>query len=380
MIQETLSRYIEASAQAETIQKKLRTVSKKLRQIEGLHAPADRSLTAEEQHKLEQEGKLRSQFAELQAQLAELSPTEVQAQPEAEETLSHYLSHEDTQPELMCRICFCEDSRDKLIAPCACKGSIELVHADCLREWITRTINSESRSVCSQCKQPYMVRRGVRAKRRLLLRQALTVVAFFALSLFAAAFLPWYARCCMGSKWQTWRKDRLFMIPPGLIDEIEQLNWHWDTQLDYHCERNGPWHTTAALVYGSVKISGLGLNVCTGNMLLAWLRDGELAPPVVFLGRKLDRFGFDVGAYASFINGAITVAWYGCVSPYFWGYMPNETTNLAIWLLVEVVGAICVIERLAQGLEDVELWLMERSGGLPAADLLICDIKRGSYH
>jgi len=51
----------------------------------------------------------------------------------------------------MCRICLMEedDDDDPLIAPCACKGTIEYIHLGCLRHWIRDRLNWSNASVGS---------------------------------------------------------------------------------------------------------------------------------------------------------------------------------------------------------------------------------------
>ncbi len=38
--------------------------------------------------------------------------------------------------KLECRYCLCEESKEKLIQPCNCEGSLKYVHNSCLGEWI----------------------------------------------------------------------------------------------------------------------------------------------------------------------------------------------------------------------------------------------------
>lgn len=75
------------------------------------------------------------------------------------------LSDLDKMKSTMCRICLLEGSAedDPLIAPCACKGSIEYVHLGCLRHWIRGRLNLSDSSTsffyrplpCELCKQVY---------------------------------------------------------------------------------------------------------------------------------------------------------------------------------------------------------------------------------
>ena len=54
-----------------------------------------------------------------------------------------------------CRICFEEDYRFNLLKPCACSGTLEYVHRNCLIRWLQHknTLNPYSGSECEICKQ-----------------------------------------------------------------------------------------------------------------------------------------------------------------------------------------------------------------------------------
>ena len=278
----------------------------------------------------------------------------------------------------MCRICFGEGASEEFIAPCACRGSMQFVHADCLREWINRTQNSESRRTCEQCGATYKVHRGVWANRRRDARLVLCVVAFFALALFTATALPFYSQCVSGGGWFTWRKRTLSFLNPDLVDRVEQLKWRVGE--DGACRRVGEWHLDAALLYGSVKVCGIGLNVFLSSTLLNWVGEGEMAPPVLFLEPLLMQVGIDAFDYFQIINGAVGLAWWWWVSPWVWGYMPTESDSLVVWFLFELLGLACVLLALKKTLEDLEMAILERRGGLKATDLLIYDRIRGTYH
>jgi hypothetical protein len=65
-----------------------------------------------------------------------------------------------------CRICLTEEGESPLIAPCSCKGTMELVHLSCLQRWVnTRHVaRTGEHSVsyywkhvnCELCKKPYV--------------------------------------------------------------------------------------------------------------------------------------------------------------------------------------------------------------------------------
>ena len=61
---------------------------------------------------------------------------------------------------LVCRFCLEEEPRGDLIAPCACRGSVEYVHVGCLRDWISTTASSEARSTCLSCRSAYGICHG----------------------------------------------------------------------------------------------------------------------------------------------------------------------------------------------------------------------------
>lgn len=52
---------------------------------------------------------------------------------------------------LACRICHTGTSRERLISPCHCKGSLAYVHLSCLERWL----NQAGRSDCELCMYKY---------------------------------------------------------------------------------------------------------------------------------------------------------------------------------------------------------------------------------
>lgn len=48
----------------------------------------------------------------------------------------------------MCRICFRGTRAGRLLSPCNCKGTIGLVHKECLEEWLSRR-NTDECNICS---------------------------------------------------------------------------------------------------------------------------------------------------------------------------------------------------------------------------------------
>ncbi|XP_015914081.1 E3 ubiquitin-protein ligase MARCHF2 [Parasteatoda tepidariorum] len=55
----------------------------------------------------------------------------------------------------MCRICYSGPSRERLLRPCKCKGTIEYVHRNCLERWL-ETTNYEA---CELCHHHFTTRR-----------------------------------------------------------------------------------------------------------------------------------------------------------------------------------------------------------------------------
>ena len=57
--------------------------------------------------------------------------------------------------DICCRICLETDDTSNLISPCLCNGTVKYVHSDCLNQWRSSTINSNSFFECSECKFNY---------------------------------------------------------------------------------------------------------------------------------------------------------------------------------------------------------------------------------
>ena len=55
-----------------------------------------------------------------------------------------------------CRICRDEAKKEGLISPCACSGSVLLVHPSCLRRWVdTRSAHGIDNLRCELCDTDY---------------------------------------------------------------------------------------------------------------------------------------------------------------------------------------------------------------------------------
>ncbi|CAL7946792.1 unnamed protein product [Xylocopa violacea] len=54
---------------------------------------------------------------------------------------------------IVCRICHTNTSKERLISPCRCKGSLAYVHLACLERWLNQTC----RSYCELCRYHFNV-------------------------------------------------------------------------------------------------------------------------------------------------------------------------------------------------------------------------------
>jgi hypothetical protein len=66
----------------------------------------------------------------------------------------HEESEEDDNAPT-CRICRSRHPESSLFSPCACSGSVQFVHRECLDEWRDKTQNPEHRERCAECKTAY---------------------------------------------------------------------------------------------------------------------------------------------------------------------------------------------------------------------------------
>lgn len=67
------------------------------------------------------------------------------------------MSEGDSEPKI-CRFCLDsgQTSKNPLISPCECRGSVAFIHLICLNKW--RTINPErNRAACNLCSTNYMI-------------------------------------------------------------------------------------------------------------------------------------------------------------------------------------------------------------------------------
>lgn len=61
------------------------------------------------------------------------------------------VQEEKQTSEKICRICYDDQSEEKLLSPCKCSGSVGWVHNSCLQKWISISHKKE----CSACKYQY---------------------------------------------------------------------------------------------------------------------------------------------------------------------------------------------------------------------------------
>ena len=54
---------------------------------------------------------------------------------------------------MTCRICYEDEPTDKLISVCACSGTLEFVHEECIIQWI----RTSHRSTCEICHERYNI-------------------------------------------------------------------------------------------------------------------------------------------------------------------------------------------------------------------------------
>lgn len=62
--------------------------------------------------------------------------------------------------EVLCRICYGGPDVGRLFSPCACRGSVGLVHVECLNAWRRASANPESTLRCDMCGERYRVERA----------------------------------------------------------------------------------------------------------------------------------------------------------------------------------------------------------------------------
>lgn len=61
------------------------------------------------------------------------------------------------ESECVCRLCFTEE-KDGLVAPCSCRGSLQLIHVECLQRWqrmLWQARQYHRAFYCDVCRQPY---------------------------------------------------------------------------------------------------------------------------------------------------------------------------------------------------------------------------------
>eukprot|EP00197_Chlamydomonas_leiostraca_P015040 CAMPEP_0202881268 /NCGR_PEP_ID=MMETSP1391-20130828/36291_1 /ASSEMBLY_ACC=CAM_ASM_000867 /TAXON_ID=1034604 /ORGANISM="Chlamydomonas leiostraca, Strain SAG 11-49" /LENGTH=437 /DNA_ID=CAMNT_0049563925 /DNA_START=313 /DNA_END=1623 /DNA_ORIENTATION=+ len=97
-----------------------------------------------------------------------------------------------------CRICFDADPVAQLVAPCACRGSQQFVHRECLHQWqqavLKLKVKTDRAYRCSVCLQPFSIApRGPPLRQRAaqsLLLAARALCTFLALGCISASAWP----------------------------------------------------------------------------------------------------------------------------------------------------------------------------------------------
>ena len=100
--------------------------------------------------------------------------------------------------EILCRICYGDDSVERLISPCWCTGSMKYVHLSCLNQWRSNCVKKTSMNVCEQCMFTYKIESNTLGhllkdpKIRVMIR-----VMFILLTLGVSSFFLWYTQLCV---------------------------------------------------------------------------------------------------------------------------------------------------------------------------------------
>lgn len=96
--------------------------------------------------------------------------------------------------DISCRICLGDKTDGRMISPCKCKGSMRFVHAHCLQQWRTSSVNSKSFFQCDQCLYQYSFRRTWFANllRNEFILHLITVVCFFFICATLGFVLKWF--------------------------------------------------------------------------------------------------------------------------------------------------------------------------------------------
>ncbi|GIY43729.1 e3 ubiquitin-protein ligase MARCH3 [Caerostris extrusa] len=87
--------------------------------------------------------------------MASSQETKESSEPKSSVQESILLKVSELESNPMCRICYNGPSRERLLRPCKCKGTIEYVHRHCLERWLEST-NCET---CELCHHHFTTRR-----------------------------------------------------------------------------------------------------------------------------------------------------------------------------------------------------------------------------
>lgn len=93
---------------------------------------------------------------------------------------------EEPDEDRQCRICFSGEETGRLFSPCMCRGSMGLVHVECLNHWRNMSRNPRSYYGCDQCGYQYNLER-TRAAAFLERQEPATVLAVVGILLLTLA-------------------------------------------------------------------------------------------------------------------------------------------------------------------------------------------------
>jgi len=191
---------------------------------------------------------------------------------------------DDDQPR--CRICLEGPEEGRLFSPCLCRGSMQMVHVECLNEWRRSSQNPHSYYQCQQCHYQYQLRRAwfapILLDKRFVTTISILVMTLMMLLVAAVAspflhlskidlalklyrvcdFWPWWTT---HENWAYYRVYFDFLVTGMLIlGSIGFLHWVYD---QYRIHRHHPdkWYR---LVMLAVSFMGLQSDFQTARLAL----------------------------------------------------------------------------------------------------------------
>ena len=181
---------------------------------------------------------------------------------------------EEDRSEGQCRICLGGIEEGRLISPCLCRGTVRLVHVECLNAWRQASANPASLVRCDQCGYKYRVVRTQLAS-YLLDDRLITGVAFalFCLLLIFAGLVSYM----LGIGVDLWFYEAVAWRP-----------WWWDQHHSMYARLN-PWHVQLDVLVAGGVICGLG-----GMVLMLYIRYQQ--HPEHFVSSMLPGLAFNFAA------------------------------------------------------------------------------------